>query len=148
MPYVQYLETPEWAEARTAALERADHRCALDVSHTDGLEVQHRTKERLGAELEGDLVVLCASCLELYQDDSRRMRRTGSIPPPVPQSVPAPVTPITAAAERKFPICGQTGTLSCWKFLHGSTTYSDVNVAGGLRNVFGNTLCPRHRTAQ
>ena len=101
MPYAEYLKTPEWERTRTAALERAQHRCVLDVEHTDGLEVQHRTKERLGAEQPGDLVVLCATCLELYQDESARPRRTGSIPPPVPQSVPQPVIPITAATGRK-----------------------------------------------
>jgi hypothetical protein len=101
MPYAEYLKTPEWERTRAAALERAQYRCMLDVSHTEGLEVQHRTKERLGAELAGDLVVLCASCLELFQDERVRPRRTGSIPPPVPQSVPQPVVPITAATRRK-----------------------------------------------
>jgi restriction endonuclease Mrr len=101
LPYAEYLDTPEWERTRAAALERAQYACAIDVTHTDGLEVQHRTKERLGAELPNDLVVLCASCLELYQDDAARPRRTGSIPPPVPQSVPQPVIPITAAVERK-----------------------------------------------
>jgi restriction endonuclease Mrr len=101
MPYAEYLKTPEWERARTAALERAQHACAIDVSHTEGLEVQHRSKERLGAELPGDLVVLCSGCLELYQDEAARPRRTGSIPPPVPQSVPQPVVPITAASGRK-----------------------------------------------
>lgn len=100
LPYAEYLTTPEWEKTRAAALERAQHACAIDVSHTDGLEVQHRSKERIGAELPSDLVVLCAGCLELYQDDATRPRRTGSIPPPVPQSVP-PVIPITAAADRK-----------------------------------------------
>lgn len=101
MPYADYLRTPEWERTRLAALERAQHSCALDVTHTEGVEVQHRSKDRLGAELPADLVVLCASCLELFGDESARPRRTGSIPPPVPQSVPQPVIPITAAADRK-----------------------------------------------
>jgi restriction endonuclease Mrr len=101
MPYTEYLKTPEWERTRAAALERAQFSCALDISHTDGLDVQHRTKERVGAELPTDLVVLCAGCLELYQDDAARPRRTGSIPPPVPQSVPQPVIPITAATGTK-----------------------------------------------
>jgi hypothetical protein len=101
MPYTEYLKTPEWDRTRTAALERAQFSCALDISHTDGLDVQHRTKERIGAELPTDLVVLCAGCLELYQDDAARPRRTGSIPPPVPQSVPQPVIPISAATDAK-----------------------------------------------
>ncbi len=101
MPYVEYLKTPEWERTRAAALERAQFSCAIDADHIEGLEVQHRSKERIGAEQPGDLVVLCAGCLELYQDDAARPRRTGSIPPPVPQSVPQPVIPITAATGRK-----------------------------------------------
>ena len=51
MPYPLYLKTPEWRRTRAAALLRAGNACSLDVTHTDGLEVHHRTYERLGAEL-------------------------------------------------------------------------------------------------
>lgn len=62
MPYHEYLRTPEWAKTRAAALMRAGHRCSLDSSHQNGLEVHHNTYERLGAELASDLVVLCREC--------------------------------------------------------------------------------------
>lgn len=62
MPYGEYLRTPEWRHTRAAALERADHRCALDPNHTDRLEVHHRYYERRGAELPSDLIVLCQAC--------------------------------------------------------------------------------------
>lgn len=101
MAYADYLKTPEWQRTRAAALERAQFQCALDVAHTDGLEVKHRTKGRLGHELPGDLVVLCASCLELFGDEGGPTRRNGSIPPPVRQPLPQPVIPITEASERK-----------------------------------------------
>jgi restriction endonuclease Mrr len=62
MPYDEYLRTPEWRRTRTAALIRAGHRCALDVAHTEDLDVHHNTYERRGAELQSDLVVLCRTC--------------------------------------------------------------------------------------
>ncbi|MDP1846462.1 MAG: winged helix-turn-helix domain-containing protein [Solirubrobacteraceae bacterium] len=62
MPYRDYLRTPEWRVTRAATLERAGHSCSLDVTHTDALEVHHRTYERRGRELASDLVVLCHAC--------------------------------------------------------------------------------------
>jgi hypothetical protein len=62
MPYREYLQTLEWKTTRAAALMRAGHRCSLDSSHRDGLEVHHNTYERMGAELASDLVVLCREC--------------------------------------------------------------------------------------
>lgn len=66
MPYQLYLRTPEWRRTRMAALVRAGDACALDVTHTDHLEVHHRTYERLGAELVTDVIVLCRSCHQLH----------------------------------------------------------------------------------
>ena len=51
MPYQQYLRTPEWRQTKAAALLCAGNACSLDVTHTEGLEVHHRTYERRGAEL-------------------------------------------------------------------------------------------------
>jgi restriction endonuclease Mrr len=75
MPYRLYLRTPEWRRTRAAALVRADNACSLDVTHTDSLEVHHRTYERLGAELVTDLVVLCHSCHELHHIEHGPPRR-------------------------------------------------------------------------
>jgi restriction endonuclease Mrr len=75
MPYPEYLQTPEWERTRAAALERAEYSCAMDLSHTEGLEVHHRTKERLGSELPTDLIVLCEACLALHREPT---------PPPPP----------------------------------------------------------------
>lgn len=71
----EYLRTPEWRRTRAAALVRAGHRCSLDRSHTDGLEVHHNTYERVGAELASDLVVLCRSCHRLHHQANGRPRR-------------------------------------------------------------------------
>jgi DNA-binding transcriptional ArsR family regulator len=103
MPYDEYLKTPEWERTRAEALARADHCCALNLTHTEGLDVLHRTKERVGRELPSDLVVLCKPCHDLHQEqesDAPPPPRVGSIPPPVPHLVAAPAPP-DPAAERK-----------------------------------------------
>jgi hypothetical protein len=83
MPYRQYLRTPEWRRARAAALIRASNACSLDVTHTDHLEVHHRTYERLGAEHVTDLVVLCHTCHQLHHKEyglPRRERPAAPLP--------------------------------------------------------------------
>jgi hypothetical protein len=75
MSYRQYLRTPEWRRTKAAALLRAGNACSLDVTHTEGLEVHHRTYERLGAELSSDLAVLCRSCHQLLHKEYGRPRR-------------------------------------------------------------------------
>jgi hypothetical protein len=66
MPFAEYLQTPEWLRTRAAALERAGERCAVEERHRTHLDVHHRSRERLGAEEDSDLVVLCRSCRVLY----------------------------------------------------------------------------------
>ena len=66
MPFAEYLQTPEWLRTRAATLERAGERCAVEERHRTHLDVHHRSRERLGAEEDGDLVVLCRSCRVLY----------------------------------------------------------------------------------
>jgi 5-methylcytosine-specific restriction endonuclease McrA len=75
MTYKKYLRTPEWRRTRAAALLRAGNACSLDVTHTDELEVHHRTYDRLGAELPSDLVVLCRSCHRLHHQEYGRPRK-------------------------------------------------------------------------
>jgi hypothetical protein len=56
-----YLCSEKWKKKREAALIRADHRCVI-CNSAEALHVHHRTYERLGAELPGDLTVLCGDC--------------------------------------------------------------------------------------
>ena len=84
LPYAEYLRQPEWrrrvraklAEARSAlpALQRRAARSAA-------LHVHHRTYQRLGNELRGDLVVLCSDCHDAFHRFRRlpvsRFSRTG-----------------------------------------------------------------------
>lgn len=97
MPYPEYLKTPEWGRTRAAALERAEYGCAVDLTHTEGLEVHHRTKERLGSELRTDLIVMCEACLARHREPTPAPPRIGSIPPPVPQPAAATAAGTTAA---------------------------------------------------
>lgn len=75
MPHWKYLRTPEWKRRREAALDRAAHACALDATHTDRLEVHHRSYERYGEELDVDLTVLCHDCHQLHHLERGRPRR-------------------------------------------------------------------------
>jgi restriction endonuclease Mrr len=81
MPYRQYLRTHEWRRTRSAALVRAGNACSLDVTHTEHLEVHHRTYERLGAELINDLVVLCHACHQLHHKEHGRPSRERPVAP-------------------------------------------------------------------
>lgn len=94
MPYHDFLRSPEWRQTRAAALLRADNRCSLDITHTEDLDVHHRTYERLGAELSTDVVVLCRSCHELHHQQYGRPRRS---PAATMRSAPRPA----AARDRQ-----------------------------------------------
>lgn len=61
MPYAEYLKTPEWGAKRAKALRFANYRCQV-CNDKESLNVHHRTYERRGCELMGDLTVLCADC--------------------------------------------------------------------------------------
>lgn len=61
LPYAEYLRTAHWQRVRELALDRAGHQCEL-CSHTETLEVHHRTYERLGFERPADVIALCHDC--------------------------------------------------------------------------------------
>jgi chromosomal replication initiation ATPase DnaA len=61
MPYVEYLQTPEWLAKRELVLKRDSHCCHV-CSGSDSLHVHHLTYERRGNEDLDDLVVLCRIC--------------------------------------------------------------------------------------
>jgi len=67
MSYEQYLRTDHWLKVRDAAIERANLRCALCNSGVN-LHVHHRTYERLGRGLPGDLTVLCSACHDKFHE--------------------------------------------------------------------------------
>lgn len=59
--YRAYLGSPRWLTMRRLALEAAEGRCLL-CNAAEGLDVHHRTYDRVGAERLSDLVVLCGDC--------------------------------------------------------------------------------------
>jgi hypothetical protein len=61
LAYEEYLQTPEWLETRSRIRLRDRYRC-VQCSSTVNCEVHHLTYARLGCELDGDLVTLCAAC--------------------------------------------------------------------------------------
>lgn len=67
MPYEEYLKTPEWRARRQKALRFAGFRCQV-CNSPDRLEVHHRTYERRGHELLGDLTTLCNDCHMIFHN--------------------------------------------------------------------------------
>jgi hypothetical protein len=97
MPYPRYLQTPEWSITRKAALVRAGNACSLDATHTENLEVHHRSYKHLGAELASDVLVLCHSCHHLHHKQYGRPRRERAVSPsPSTAMAPAAATSSTA----------------------------------------------------
>jgi len=68
MPYDEYLQTQEWQQHRRRALERAGHKCQLCGARDVPFHVHHNTYDNRGAELDSDLIVLCAPCHEWYHN--------------------------------------------------------------------------------
>lgn len=71
LPYRVYLRTGHWQKVRKEALDRAGHRCAL-CNRQDGLQVHHRTYERLGCERGADVIVLCDACHKRHHEARRK----------------------------------------------------------------------------
>lgn len=66
--YADYLQSPEWAKRRQKALRFAGFKCQVCNSN-EGLNVHHRTYERLGHEHMGDMTVLCKNCHEIFHNN-------------------------------------------------------------------------------
>lgn len=74
--YDEYIKSPEWEKTSRKAKERAGYRCQLcnRKGSYSTLHTHHRTYERLGLELDEDLIVLCNSChkkhhgIELHEE--------------------------------------------------------------------------------
>jgi 5-methylcytosine-specific restriction endonuclease McrA len=70
MPYRDYLQTGDWKYRRERALKRAKFSCQV-CSGKGELHVHHRTYVRRGNEAEGDLIVLCATCHQLFHENGK-----------------------------------------------------------------------------
>lgn len=72
MPYREFLQSPEWAETRRAALELAGHRCQV-CNAADRLQVHHRNYSNVPLETLADLTVLCDDCHGIFHAN-RKLR--------------------------------------------------------------------------
>jgi hypothetical protein len=75
--YREYLESAAWRAKREEAIERAGGRCQLCNVAAPVLHVHHRTYERVGRELPGDLTVLCGPCHRRYHQPRVAPRSRG-----------------------------------------------------------------------
>ena len=58
--YSAYLQSGRWRRKRTRRLKK--DQCCQTCGVTRGLEVHHRTYERVGRERLSDLITLCNAC--------------------------------------------------------------------------------------
>lgn len=62
--YLRYLRSPKWQRVRRDALRRQP--ACVVCANKDGLDVHHKTYERLGNERPEDVVVLCRNCHDAF----------------------------------------------------------------------------------
>jgi hypothetical protein len=67
MDYVKYISSTSWRDnpVRLRELEAARFQCRLcpnSAANGHQIEVHHRTYERFGCEVDGDLTALCSEC--------------------------------------------------------------------------------------
>lgn len=96
--YDEYLRSAAWRSnpVRLREFEAAGLQCRLctnSAANGHALEAHHRTYERLGHEIDGDLTALCRECHKGVTS-MLRARRYADSPPPRPQDfAPAVVDP-------------------------------------------------------
>ena len=71
--YAEYLLSEQWAETRQRILRRDGFRCSV-CNASNGLNVHHRTYERIGCEADSDLVTLCRECHEIFHRSGKLCR--------------------------------------------------------------------------
>jgi len=76
LSYHAYLQTPEWKRRRNRALAHASWQCEHPgCTSTESLEVHHRRYDRLGAEPDDDLRVLCYGHHHALHNRAERLRQ-------------------------------------------------------------------------
>ena len=80
--YTAYISSLQWQTKRRDAIMRAKNQCEhvdnknARCKNRGNLEVHHKTYERLGKELPGDLMVVCKSCHKI--EDGIRAAETSN----------------------------------------------------------------------
>lgn len=72
MDYNTYINGGAWKTRRAAVLLQRGKKCQA-CGLTGIMEVHHRTYDRMGAELDRDLIVLCTACHKGVHDLHRTM---------------------------------------------------------------------------
>ncbi len=60
--YSAYLSSNRWQAIRTRLIAIRGSCCAICDARDERINVHHRTYERFGDELDGDLILLCRAC--------------------------------------------------------------------------------------
>jgi hypothetical protein len=68
LSYEDYLRSDHWNAKRVGALGRARFKCQMCGASGRELQVHHNTYERLGEELDSDLIALCGVCHGKHHD--------------------------------------------------------------------------------
>ena len=98
MNYPKYISSAAWRfnPVRLREFEAAGFQCRLcpnTVAQGHVLEAHHRTYERLGRELDGDLTALCRECHKGVTSMLRARRYASSPRPAARDFVPAVADP-------------------------------------------------------
>lgn len=103
--YISYLNSSSWRTRRRRALELANWRCSRCGSKRD-LQVHHTSYERLGAEWDQDLEVLCADCHEAHHEAEAERSDLGLYLRLVRQAIAAqPLASIADLSEHVKRLC-------------------------------------------
>ncbi len=68
--YLDYIASDIWKAIAGEARENANNKCQL-CNSPEKLRVHHRTYERLGKELQEDLITLCSDCHEKFHNKGK-----------------------------------------------------------------------------
>jgi 5-methylcytosine-specific restriction endonuclease McrA len=61
--YQTYIHSEAWKARKAEAIRKAGYKCSVpDCKAYNRLECHHLTYQRLGNELDSDLLVLCEKC--------------------------------------------------------------------------------------
>jgi hypothetical protein len=73
--YNRYINSPAWSDRKRAYFSTYARVCAF-CGTTDDIHLHHHTYDRMGRELDEDLVPLCVSCHDAVHDYHRSNRVT------------------------------------------------------------------------
>lgn len=99
MDYIKYITSTAWRDnpVRQRELEAAKFACRLcpnSAANGHQIEVHHRTYERFGCEVDGDLTALCSQCHKDVTSILRARSYAASAPIELGESANVPSEPL------------------------------------------------------